>query len=525
MVQHVIGMTQFKLALQNYIKAIEFGTTNPDKLYESIQAVIDVGGGFPKPYTIKSLFDSWADQAGYPVLNVAKEGNTLLITQKRFTINPKDEVASRSEYYIPVSMTTSNDPNFETTEPSFWMKPEDTNIIFPLDGFGSGLSWYIFNIQQTGFFRINYDSDNWRGLISELRDGDFNKIHLLNRAQLIDDSANLAKAGQLSYNTTFEILKYLEFETDYIPWLSANNALTHLLRIFGGQTEYPRLESFIRNITTKVSTEVTLKVDPLKHVDRLSRINTGYLACYSGNKECVAEANSLVNSMISDNVPIYEEIQPLVFCTVAKHANVDSSAMNLLMEHLTTLMFTGRDQVDLMYRIITGLGCSTNEDVLNQYLELTTTNFEDLPITIDIRPEDRQHIFKAIVTGSYNGTKLGLTHMWNRYQRMNFMFSSMPEIFSTLGPRIVSKELVSLLNSIYHENTDVNMPAMPPATLAAAVAAIATGAENMVWLEREAVEINNWLFDNVDETGAASTVYLSSVAMILMLFSVVNKFI
>lgn len=524
MVQNTIGMEPFKLALQKYIKAIEFGTTNPNKLIESIQAEADLVEDFPKTFTVKSLFDSWADVAGYPVLNIAKEGQTLQLTQRRFTINPKNDLPTRSEYYIPVSVTSADKPNFEKTKPLFWMTPEVP--IYPIQINGDE-SWYIFNIQQTGFFRINYDSDNWQGLISELRKGDFNKIHLLNRAQLIDDSANLAKAGQLSYNTAFDILKYLEFETDYIPWLSANNALTHLLRIFGGETEYNRLESFIRNITSKVSTEVKLKVDPLKHVDRLSRINTGYLACYSGQKECVSEANSLLKSMISDGVSIYEEIQPLVFCSVAKHATDDDSTLNLLMEHLTKLMFAGRGEIDLIYRIITGLGCSTNEDVLNQYLEFSTTNFEDLPndLTIDLRAEDRQHIFKAIVTGSYIGTKLGLTHMLNRYQRMNFMFSSMPEIFSTLGPRIVSKELVFLLNSIFHENTDVNMPEMPAATLTAANAAIETGADNMVWLEREAVEINKWLHDNVDETGAASTVYLSSIAMSLMLFTVINRFI
>lgn len=435
MVQNAMGMEPFKLALQKYIKKIEFGTTNPDMLIESIQTEANLVVDIPIFISIKSIFSSWADEPGYPVINIKREGRALHMSQKRFTINPTDNLPSQSLFYIPISGTASDKPNFEATNPLFWMTPEVGTYTYLLSG---DESWYIFNIQQTGFFRINYDSDNWEALITELRDGDFNKIHLLNRAQLIDDSVNLAKAGQLSYNTTFNILKYLEFETDYIPWLSANNAFTHLLRIFSGQTEYNRLESFIRNITTKVSNEVKLTVDPLKHVDRLSRINTGYLACFSGQKECVAEANSLVMSMILDNVPIYEEIQPLVFCTVAKHSTDDDSIMNLLMDHLTILMFSGRTEIDLIYRIITGLGCSTNGDIIKQYLELTT-EFADQQL-VDIRPEDRQHIFKAIVSGSYIGTKLGLEHMFLRYQRMSAMFSSMPEVFSTIGPRIVSDE-------------------------------------------------------------------------------------
>lgn len=69
------------------------------------------------------------------------------------------------------------------------------------------------------------------------------------------------------------------------------------------------------------------------------------------------------------------------------------------------------------------------------------------------------------------------------------------------------------------------MPAMPTATMEAAVAAIEIGSENRIWLERESEEIKNWLIDNVDTTGAASAVYLSSAALMLMLFSVINRFI
>lgn len=37
-----------------------------------------------------------------------------------------------------------------------------------LDGLGPGSDWILANIDQQGYFRVNYDEDNWRKLISQL---------------------------------------------------------------------------------------------------------------------------------------------------------------------------------------------------------------------------------------------------------------------------------------------------------------------------------------------------------------------
>jgi len=55
------------------------------------------------------------------------------------------------------------------------------------------------------------------------------EIHVLNRAQLIDDSFNLAKAGLLNYKIPMSFTEYLEKENDIIPWFSAMNSLNYVL--------------------------------------------------------------------------------------------------------------------------------------------------------------------------------------------------------------------------------------------------------------------------------------------------------
>jgi len=79
-----------------------------------------------------------------------------------------------------------------------------------------------------GFYRVNYDSRNWKLLIAQMKSNP-KKIHVLNRAQLIDDSFNLARADELSYFIPFTLVDYLDKEDDFIPMYSVMNSLTYLV--------------------------------------------------------------------------------------------------------------------------------------------------------------------------------------------------------------------------------------------------------------------------------------------------------
>ena len=50
----------------------------------------------------------------------------------------------------------------------------------------------IMNVQETGYFRVNYDDQNWKLIIDQLNE-DHEQIHVINRAQIIDDAMNLAQ--------------------------------------------------------------------------------------------------------------------------------------------------------------------------------------------------------------------------------------------------------------------------------------------------------------------------------------------
>lgn len=83
-----------------------------------------------------------------------------------------------------------------------------------------------------GYYRVNYDAQTWENISKALKTNSYSDIHVLNRAQIVDDSLNLARGELLDYKLALNIVQYLEDETNYLPWLAAFNNLIYVQRRF-----------------------------------------------------------------------------------------------------------------------------------------------------------------------------------------------------------------------------------------------------------------------------------------------------
>ena len=91
----------------------------------------------------------------------------------------------------------------------------------------SANEWIIGNIKHSGFYRVNYDEDNWNLLTNQLNT-DHSQIDELSRATLIDDAFNLAKGEVIKQIRFFDVIKHLEHETSHIPWTPARDGLSYI---------------------------------------------------------------------------------------------------------------------------------------------------------------------------------------------------------------------------------------------------------------------------------------------------------
>jgi aminopeptidase N len=95
----------------------------------------------------------------------------------------------------------------------------------------------IVNLQEVGYYRVNYDTDNWKLITKQLL-SNHSKVHTINRAQIIDDALDLARAHFLDYHISLNTTQYLINEKEFIPWEAALNAFSFLDRMLRRSSAY-----------------------------------------------------------------------------------------------------------------------------------------------------------------------------------------------------------------------------------------------------------------------------------------------
>lgn len=98
-------------------------------------------------------------------------------------------------------------------------------------------SWYIGNIQHSGWYRVNYDANNWNLLINQMIEDDHTLINPIHRAQLLDDSFNLGRAEIIDQLVFFNISKYLIKETDGLAFTPAFTGFSYMTSFIEDEVE------------------------------------------------------------------------------------------------------------------------------------------------------------------------------------------------------------------------------------------------------------------------------------------------
>jgi hypothetical protein len=123
-------------------------------------------------------------------------------------------------WFIPLSFTSNfSNANYRKE----WLESPEAEF----ENFPQPDQWIISNVNLQGFYRVNYDLQNWNLIVSQLLD-DHKKIEVINRAALLDDAFSLARANVLDYSIPFKLTMYLSKEREYLPWKTALNSLSYL---------------------------------------------------------------------------------------------------------------------------------------------------------------------------------------------------------------------------------------------------------------------------------------------------------
>jgi len=111
-------------------------------------------------------------------------------------------------WHIPITYASKVNPTSDT-RPSFWLDQRQHEIA--LDEVTPD-SYFLVNVKQSGYYRVQYDEANWMLIANELSHGNFSAIPPNSRAMLIDDAAVFFENKILNIRIFLELIKYLEHD-------------------------------------------------------------------------------------------------------------------------------------------------------------------------------------------------------------------------------------------------------------------------------------------------------------------------
>ena len=84
---------------------------------------------------------------------------------------------------------------------------------------------FIFSVKD--YYRVAYDEPNYNLLRDQLL-SNHARISINNRAQLLDDTFNMALIHQVSYKHAMDLSLYLKTEREYVPWRAVLNEMDYI---------------------------------------------------------------------------------------------------------------------------------------------------------------------------------------------------------------------------------------------------------------------------------------------------------
>lgn len=154
--------------------------------------------------------DTWTLQMGFPLVTIERNGSEVFARQDRFLMSPTNSTLNLPtskfgyKWYIPLSYRTNR---YEDGVKQVWMNMTDgtrqntilsntkltcfipISVSFTLP---EDTLWFKANVNQSGFYRVNYDREMWSLLISAMINNS-NGFSPADRASLIDDAFTLCR--------------------------------------------------------------------------------------------------------------------------------------------------------------------------------------------------------------------------------------------------------------------------------------------------------------------------------------------
>ena len=307
MLENFLSPDVFQGGLYRYLKGHEYGNARTQDLW----AALEEESGLP----VTSIMDSWVKQMGYPVLQVLAARNTgdvqISLTQERFVYDRLlgDEEPNPEVWQIPVSVSAPG-----VASASVVMDSKDAVITLPVATPSD--DWYKVNSDQTGFFRVNYASEDWQRLapaISGLA------LPATDRLGIQNDAYALSRAGLVPITQFLELAGSYAGETDASVWSDLASNLRDIEQLIAGEPVHPAYQGFGRELFGPAARRAGWTPRPQDgHLDSLLRSTVLGQAGSYNDPETLEQAGDLFRRYLENPEAVHPDLRGIVFSLAAQ---------------------------------------------------------------------------------------------------------------------------------------------------------------------------------------------------------------
>ncbi|XP_073998601.1 endoplasmic reticulum aminopeptidase 1-like isoform X3 [Rhodnius prolixus] len=402
MIERFLGQDTLKGALNDYLNTHKFGNADTKDLWAIMSKHAN------HSIHVKNVMDTWTRQMGFPLIEISREGNLITATQTRFLLTPEPRnenstahMEPKSPYsyrwYVPLSYFTD-----VSEEENVWMNMSDAK--FEID---PGATWLKANINQSGFYRVNYDQDNWEALISTLK-RNHTVFSPTDRASLLDDAFTLCRAGLLNITTVLDLSLYLREERSYVPWATALEHLRSWARYLSESAPYRLFLQYTSHLLGPVAAHLGWE-DGGTHLEKLMRSDILVSAVLCGVEDTVREAKQKFENWMKKGTRIPPNLREAVYSAGIKYGGVKEWQF-CWNKYNTSRVPSERK---LLLRV---LGVASDPWILQRYL-LATLDREK------IRPQDIK-VVMATVASNPEGSLLSWRHLKAHWRGLQALFGN-----------------------------------------------------------------------------------------------------
>ncbi|KAF4520350.1 hypothetical protein B566_EDAN009873 [Ephemera danica] len=398
MLVNMMGHGSFRSGICDYILENQFDNADMSDLWEVLGRYV-LPESLPSGETLANIMDTWTLQPGYPVIKVTRDYDDVikgaLVTQERFMTQRDPGVVHDEKWMVPLTVNTAEDEGYNWYYRTFW----HTGPEIVITGLNATSDQYVvFNVQEYGYYRVNYDQRNWQLLsASQL------KLHPLNRAQMMDDALALARASMLDYTTALDTTRYLDTERDYVPWSAGLAGLSYLWDRLSNQSDSrANIEWYLLDELTPIYNEL------------------GGLQVEEGDSHVLCLKRNLI-------LKIAPDLKSIVYCEGTRQGG-QAEYDFLFMRYTNASNYAS---------ILTALGCATDQALLETYLWASITPDSG------IRSQNSRDVYTAVYS-NYWGVDIALDFLLENYFEAlpyySTQFGTIDRLFGGISVKLNTQE-------------------------------------------------------------------------------------